>query len=68
MEDTLRGLQRERVFDTVIPRAVAIAEAQNAGKPITDYDASSQAAIATAQLGKEILKRITQFNQTRKAA
>lgn len=68
MIDTLRGLQRDRVFDTEIPRAVAIAEAQASGQPITMFDPNCTAAKATALLGAEILSRINNENQARRAA
>lgn len=67
-ESNLRGVQGDRVFETVIPQAIAIAEAQQMGKPITIYDASTTAAKITAQLAEEILTRIANQNQTRRAA
>lgn len=68
VEGNLRGLQRDRVFETVIPLTIAIAEAQQMGQPITIYDPSSPAAKVTAQLAQEILSRIKAENQSRRAA
>jgi len=69
MEQTLRGLQRDRVFDTVVPNMIAFAEAQSEGKPIHQYDPNSQAAEITAQLAIEVLQRIgVEKNSTRRAA
>ncbi|QDV81272.1 ParA family protein [Stieleria magnilauensis] len=68
MEKHLRDIQRDRVFDTVIPQMIAFAEAQQHGLPITSHDSSSEAARVTAKLGKEIIDRIAQENQSRRAA
>lgn len=45
-----------RVFDTVIPRNVSLAEAPSFGKPILQYDPYSHGAKAYRQLAEEILK------------
>lgn len=68
MEKNLRDLQRDRVFKTVIPQMVAFAEAQARGLPVVVDDPSSAATKITAQLGKEILDRIANVNQERRAA
>lgn len=46
-----------RVFATVIPRNVRLAEAPSHGKPITNYDHLSRGAIAYARLAKEVLEK-----------
>ncbi len=69
IENNLRSLQGERVFTTVIPQTIAIAEAQQMGKPITLYDQSTPAAKITAQLAGEILQRMNNHDDdSRRAA
>ncbi len=48
-----------KVFDTVIPRNVRLAEAPSHGKPISEYDKWSKGARAYKQLAKEVNQRIT---------
>jgi chromosome partitioning protein len=45
----------EKVFDTVIPRNVSLAEAPSHGKPIMLYDVRSSGAQSYLSLAKEIL-------------
>jgi chromosome partitioning protein len=45
----------EKVFDTVIPRNVTLAEAPSHGKPIIFYDVRSSGAQSYLSLAKEIL-------------
>lgn len=47
-----------RAFRTVIPRAVRLAEAPSHGQTIFEYDPSSRAATAYAELGRELLDRL----------
>jgi chromosome partitioning protein len=47
----------ERVFETVIPRTVSLAEAPSFGKPIIDYDIRSHGAESYLLLAEEFLKR-----------
>ncbi len=49
-----------KVFDTVIPRNVRIAEAPSHGVPVGDYDGWSKGARAYKSLAKEVSKRITE--------
>ncbi len=44
------------VFDTIIPRAVSLAEAPSFGKTILQFDESSKAAEAYEQLAEEVIK------------
>jgi chromosome partitioning protein len=46
---------KTRVFNTIIPRSVRLAEAPSYGQPISIYAPSSTGAIAYAQLTREIL-------------
>lgn len=48
----------DKVFDTVIPRNVRIAEAPSHGVPVGDYDGWSKGARAYKSLAKEVVKRI----------
>lgn len=47
----------DRVFKTVIPRNVRLAEAPSHGLPIIDYDKKSRGAIAYLALAGEMLRR-----------
>lgn len=51
----LRDFYGARVFQTVIPRNVRLAEAPSFGKPIVLYDPKSRGAESYDQLAKEIL-------------
>lgn len=44
-----------RVFRSVIPRNVRLAEAPSYGKPITEYDASSKGGRAYVKLAREVM-------------
>jgi len=68
IEDKLRGLQRERVFQTVVPMMVAYAEAQSQGEPINVYAPESREAEISGQLAEEVLRRINQATNARRAA
>jgi len=47
----------ERVYNTIIPRSVRLAEAPSHGKPITLYDPSSRGAQAYQALAQEVISR-----------
>lgn len=47
-----------RVFESVIPRNVRLAEAPSFGKPIITYDVSSVGAIAYLNAAKEVIRRL----------
>jgi chromosome partitioning protein len=47
----------DRVFDTVIPRSVRLAEAPSHGKPIASYDPGSRGAHAYHALAQEVIVR-----------
>ena len=55
VQDEIRGFFKEKVFKTVIPRNVALAEAPSHGKPVLSYNAASSGAKAYLDLAKEIL-------------
>lgn len=54
----------ERVYHTVIPRSVRLAEAPSHGKPITAYDPDSRGAKAYLELTKEVIARGHQLSPT----
>ena len=47
----------DRVYQTVIPRNVRVAEAPSHGEPVISYDAKSQGAAAYLALAGEIIRR-----------
>jgi chromosome partitioning protein len=47
----------EKVFDTVIPRNIRIAEAPSFGKPVLLHDPTSKGALAHLQFARELLER-----------
>jgi chromosome partitioning protein len=56
--ETLREYFRERLFQTVIPRNVRLAEAPSHGKPVAVYDPRSRGTEAYFELTGEFLARI----------
>ena len=55
--ETLREYFRDRLFRTVIPRNVRLAEAPSHGKPVALYDARSRGSEAYFELAQEFLAR-----------
>jgi chromosome partitioning protein len=55
--ETLREFFKERLFRTVIPRNVRLAEAPSHGKPVALYDPKSRGTEAYFELTKEYLAR-----------
>lgn len=49
---------QDKVFETLIPRTIRLAEAPSFGKPILDYDKYSAGSAAYEVLTDEILKRL----------
>lgn len=58
VEAQLKKHFKERLFQTVIPRNIRVAEAPSHSKPIGEYDKWSKGARAYKQLSKEIMERI----------
>jgi chromosome partitioning protein len=52
----IRSHFKERVFKTVVPRSVRLAEAPSFGKPILLYDIRSRGAEAYLELAKELME------------
>jgi len=57
VSDELKRHYGEKVFDTVIPRNIRIAEAPSFGKPVLLHDPASKGAIAHLQFARELLAR-----------
>lgn len=57
VSDELKKHYGAKVFDTVIPRNVRIAEAPSFGKPVILHDATSRGALAHLAFAKELLDR-----------
>ncbi len=60
----VRGFFGSRVYDTIIPRSVRLAEAPSYGKPITLYDPTSRGAQAYQMLAQEVIARGRQPSAT----
>ncbi len=57
VSDELKKHYGAKVFDTVIPRNVRIAEAPSFGKPVLLHDPASKGALAHLQFARELLAR-----------
>jgi chromosome partitioning protein len=55
--ENLRGYFKEKMFKTVIPRNVRLAEAPSYGKPVALYDSRSRGAESYRDLALELLER-----------
>jgi chromosome partitioning protein len=55
----VRKFLEDKVYETIIPRNVRLAEAPGFGKPILQYDKTSRGAEAYERLAKEFLARHT---------
>lgn len=55
--DEVRNYFGKRVFNTVIPRTVKLAEAPSYGLPVTQYARYNNGARAYLQLAKEVIRR-----------
>ena len=53
----------KKVYDTIIPRNIRLAEAPSYGLPALIYDKSSRGAIAYLELATEIISKNSQLNQ-----
>lgn len=58
VEDQLRRHFKERLFETVVPRNIRVAEAPSHGKPVGEYDKWSKGARAYKLLSKEVMERL----------
>jgi len=55
--EEVRKYFKDKVFNTLIPRLVRLVEAPSHGKPINEYDPTSRATEAYANLAKEVINR-----------
>ena len=55
--EEVRKYFKDTVFNTLIPRLVRLVEAPSHGKPINEYDPTSRATEAYANLAKEVISR-----------
>lgn len=55
--EDIRGYFKERVYDTIIPRLISLAEAPSHGQPIMIYNPRSRATEAYMNLAKEVIER-----------
>lgn len=58
VEEQLKANFKDRLFETVVPRNIRVAEAPSHGKPVGEYDKWSKGARAYKALTKEILERL----------
>ena len=56
--DNVRDYIKERIYNTIIPRNVRLAEAPSYGMPITEYDSKSNGAESYRLLAAEVINRI----------
>jgi chromosome partitioning protein len=56
--EEVRAFFGDKVFETMIPRTVRVAEAPSHGKPVTIYDPSGRGSEAYRRLAKEVLERV----------
>lgn len=55
--EDVRKFFKEKVFNTIIPRLIKLAEAPSHGKPILEYAPESRGAEAYINLAKEVIER-----------
>lgn len=53
-----RAFFGERVFETVVPRNIRLAEAPSFGRPIITYDVNSVGAVSYLSVAKELMARL----------
>lgn len=58
VEEQLRKHFKNRLFETVVPRNIRVAEAPSHGKPVGEYDKWSKGAKAYKALSKEVMERL----------
>ena len=55
--EEIRSYFKEKVYTTIIPRLIRLAEAPSHGKPIIAYDPKSRGSLAYLNLAKEVIER-----------
>ena len=66
--EEVKKFLKDKVYTTVIPRNIRLAEAPSHGKPIVSYDKASKGAEAYEKLALEFLKRNTPAPEAAPAA
>ena len=54
--ENVKSVLKQRIYETVIPRNIRLAEAPSFGMPINKYDPKSAGAEAYAELAKEVIR------------
>ena len=55
--EEIRSYFKDKVYTTLIPRLIRLAEAPSHGKPIIAYDPKSKGSLAYINLAKEVIER-----------
>ena len=55
--ENIRSFFKEKVYDTIVPRLIVLAEAPSHGKPISYYNSKSKGSTAYINLAKEVIDR-----------
>ena len=55
--EEIRSYFKEKVYSTIVPRLIRLAEAPSHGKPILAYDPKSRGTQAYLNLAKEVIER-----------
>ena len=55
--EEIRSYFKEKVYSTIVPRLIRLAEAPSHGKPILAYDPKSRGTQAYLNLAKEVIDR-----------
>ncbi len=55
--EEVRKFFKDKVINTIIPRLIRLVEAPSHGEPINEYDPTSRAAEAYANLAREVIER-----------
>ena len=55
--ENIRSYFKEKVYDTIVPRLIILAEAPSHGKPISYYNSNSRGSAAYINLAKEVIER-----------
>jgi hypothetical protein len=55
--ENIRSFFKEKVYDTIVPRLIILAEAPSHGKPISYYNSKSKGSAAYINLAKEVIER-----------
>ena len=55
--EEIRSYFKDKVYTTIVPRLIKLAEAPSHGKPIIIYDPKSKGSQAYLNLAKEVIER-----------